>query len=94
LFLNPDAIEAVDKLSFLNENASSIDELCSSPSIGNKLEQFWKDVLSSERQSRQQHLQNEIVLKLICLRKRSTTPVSPAFLHICSHPLTSSNSLH
>jgi hypothetical protein len=60
LFLNHDAIEAVNKLIFLNENASSIDELYNSPSNGNKLDNVWKDVLSSERESRQQHLRNEI----------------------------------
>lgn len=53
LFLIPDAIEAVKKLSFLNEDASSIDELYNSPTNGNNLDKVWKDVLSSERESRQ-----------------------------------------
>jgi hypothetical protein len=71
LFLNPDAIEAVNKLSFLNEDASSIDELCNSPSNGNKLDKVWKVVLYSERESRQQHLRNEIqYIETYLLKKR------------------------
>lgn len=94
LFLNHDAIEAVNKLIFLNENASSIDELYNSPSNGNKLDNVWKDVLSSERESRQQHLRNEIQRVETYLLKKKMGDLSFSIFSSSLFSSSSSNSLH
>lgn len=89
LFLIPDAIEAVNKLIFLNEDASSIDELYNSPTNGNNLDKVWKDLLSSERESRQQQLRNEIQCVENYLLKKKMSDIS--FSSISSSLFSSSD---
>eukprot|EP01018_Ginkgo_biloba_P006753 Gb_05767 [translate_table: standard] len=61
LLVDPEGIKALKKLSLLNPNAKSILELYDKQSDGNELDKGWKEiVLSSERHSQQQQLQDKI----------------------------------